>query len=262
MRLTPTEIDTHIETFNRDGMVMLRGHFTPEVLAAWRTAFAPLLAAHIENEKDAPNRGSHRHYVTLPFSGLFADPAIHADPDVLAIVERVAGANPVLCQLATDTPLRGSDYQPWHRDTPPLFEEWGRETPAFQLAVNFALCEVTPDNGPLETTLGTHLLERNQALAQIESAQVAIKSVVMGLGDVLIRDVRQIHRGTPNLTDQARPMVVLGYSRRWLHRPEVNIQVPQQTWDQLPPNSQQLLRFNPIVADGDTALDNYRQFAY
>ena len=97
MRLSPAEIDSHVETFNRDGMVMLRNHFAPEVLTAWREAFAPLLAAHIENEKDAPNRGSHRHYVTLPFSGLFADPAIHADPDVLAIVERVAGTDPVLC---------------------------------------------------------------------------------------------------------------------------------------------------------------------
>ena len=84
----------------------------------------------------------------------------------------------------------------------------------------------------------------------------------MELGDVLIRDVRQIHRGTPNHSDQPRPMVVRGYSRRWLYRPEVHIRVPQQTWVPLPPRSQQLLRFNPIVADGDAPLDNYRQFAY
>ena len=32
----------------------------------------------------------------------------------------------------------------------------------------------------------------------------------------MIRDVRHIHRGTPNFTDTPRPMVVIGYSRRWL----------------------------------------------
>ncbi|WP_394790360.1 phytanoyl-CoA dioxygenase family protein [Rhodoferax sp.] len=262
MRLTNSEIDAHVAAFNRDGMVMLRGHFSKELLTAWRTAFEPLLQAHIASDRDNPNRGAQRHYVTLPFAGLFADPAVHADPDVLAIVERVAGADPVLCQLASDTPLLGSDYQAWHRDTPPLFEEWGRETPSFQLAVNFPLCDVTPENGPLETTLGTHLLERNQALAQIKSAHTAIENVAMQLGDVLIRDVRQIHRGTPNRTDQPRPMVVLGYSRRWLYRPEVQIRVPQSTWDALPAQSRQLLRFNPIVSDADAPLDNYRQFAY
>jgi ectoine hydroxylase-related dioxygenase (phytanoyl-CoA dioxygenase family) len=262
MRLTSSELDAHVAAFNRDGMVMLRGHFSQDVLTAWRAAFEPLLQAHIASEHDKPNRGTQRHYVTLPFAGLFADPAIHADPDVLAIVERVVGAAPVLCQLASDTPLRGSDYQPWHRDTPPLFEEWGRETPSFQLAVNFPLCDVTPENGPLETTLGTHVLEKNRVLAQIYSAQTAIESVAMQLGDVLIRDVRQIHRGTPNQTDQPRPMVVLGYSRRWLYRPEVHIRVPQATWDTLPAQSRQLLRFNPIVSDNGAPLDNYRQFAY
>ena len=31
-------------------------------------------------------------------------------------------------------------------DVPALFPEWGRETPAFQLAVNFPLCDVTREN--------------------------------------------------------------------------------------------------------------------
>ncbi len=35
-------------------------------------------------------------------------------------------------------------------------------------------------------------------------------------GDVMIRDVRALHRGTPNHTNEPRPMVVIGYSLRWL----------------------------------------------
>ena len=33
----------------------------------------------------------------------------------------------------------------------------------------------------------------------------------------------------PGRTDTPRPMVVIGYSRRWLHRPEVHIRVPRST---------------------------------
>jgi hypothetical protein len=59
-------------------------------------------------------------------------------------------------------------------------------------------------------------------------------------------------------------MVVLGYSRRWLHRPEVHIRVPRSVWDGLTPRARQLLRFNPIVSDEQALAEgeSYRVFAY
>jgi hypothetical protein len=59
-------------------------------------------------------------------------------------------------------------------------------------------------------------------------------------------------------------MVVLGYSRRWLHRPEVQIRVPQSSWDRLSPTGKRLLRFNPVVPDDQVAVpaESYRAFAY
>jgi ectoine hydroxylase-related dioxygenase (phytanoyl-CoA dioxygenase family) len=201
--------------------------------------------------------------VTLPFEGVFADPRVFEDPDVLAIVEQVVGKDFVFCQLATDTPLRGSDYQDLHRDAPPLFPEWGRETPPFQLAVNFSLVDVSPENGPLETTRRTHLMDKSAALADIEAGRIALEPVYMRAGDVLIRDVRAIHRGTPNRTGEPRPMVVLGYSRRWLLRPEVSIRVPRATYEQLSPAARHMLRFNPVVEHLDTeATEVYQSFAY
>src|SRR6218665_492614 len=120
MRYTPAQHDAFARDFNRDSLVILRNHIPRDKLQRWREAFQPLLDAGIE-------------------------------------AERAAGREPVLCQLATDTPLKGSDYQIWHSDTPPLFPELDdNDTPSFQLAVNFPLCDVTDDNGPFETTFGTH----------------------------------------------------------------------------------------------------------
>jgi hypothetical protein len=265
MHYTTAEHDAFARDFNRDSLVMLRNHFPRTKLERWREAFEPLFQAQVQKERDDPNRGSQRFYVTLPFVGVFADPQIYEDPDVLAIVERVAGPDPVLCQLATDTPLKGSDYQSWHTDTPALFPELNNnDTPSFQLAVNFALCDVNDDNGPFETTLGTHRMNKGDALAGLASGAIAQHRYQMAMGDVMIRDVRALHRGTPNVTDQPRPMVVLGYSRRWLHRPEVHIRVPQSGWDALSPTGRKLLRYNPVVPDAQalSSSESYRVFAY
>lgn len=265
MQYTAAEQDSFADVFNRDGLVLLKRHFPRDKLARWREAFEPIFQAQIENEKDDPNRGAQRFYVTLPFQGLFADPAIYEDADILAIVERVAGPDPVLCQLATDTPLKGSDYQPWHADTPALFPELNsNDTPSFQLAVNFALCDIDDENGPFETTLGTHRMTKAVAQAALASGHVATRRYRMAMGDVMIRDVRALHRGTPNITHQPRPMVVLGYSRRWLHRPEVHIRVPRSVWNTLSPRAARLLRYNPVVADEQALVrsESYRAFAY
>ena len=73
----------------------------------------------------------------------WADPAIIDNDCIMAIISELVGADGVMCQLATDTPLKGSDYQDLHRDTQLLFPETGAETPPYQLAVNFPLVDVT-----------------------------------------------------------------------------------------------------------------------
>jgi hypothetical protein len=69
----------------------------------------------------------------------------------------------------------------------------------------------------------------------------------MELGDVMVRDVRGLHRGTPNRTRVPRPMVVIGYSRCWLFRPEVSIRAPRAALPGLSERAKQMLRYNPIV---------------
>lgn len=260
--LSSDQLDEHAATFERDGMVVLKHHFPKATLIAWRAAFEPLLRERIASGTTAV-RGDHRHYITLPFAGVFADESIFCDPTILGIVERVAGDDPVMCQLATDTPLNGSTYQDVHRDTPPLFDVLP-ETPSFQLAVNFPLCDVTLENGPFETTLGTHRMRPDEAQRAWQEKRVDLHAIEMELGDVMIRDVRALHRGTPNRTDEPRPMVVIGYSRSWYFRPEVHIDVPVDVDRRLSPRAKRLLRHMPRVGslDAPGTPEAYQKFAY
>ncbi|MCA1564585.1 MAG: phytanoyl-CoA dioxygenase family protein [Acidobacteria bacterium] len=263
-RYSEAEIESFAGDVLRDGFCVLPEHFPQDTLHAWRAAFAPLLSEHIEREGHLRNRGAARYYVTLPFDAPFADPLIYEDPDVLAVVERLAGEDFTMVQLATDTPLPGSEYQDVHRDTPPLFPETGRETPPFQIAVNFPLVEVTPENGPFEVARGTHMLPKPEALRLVETGERKLEPLLMRLGDVMVRDVRALHRGTPNKTSEPRPMVVVGYSRRWLFRPEVTIHIPRHVHETLSERARRMLRFNPVVESLDDLppTEIYQAFAY
>ncbi|MCU1286224.1 MAG: hypothetical protein JWO13_2574 [Acidobacteriales bacterium] len=263
-RYNDQQVESHVQDFYRDSFCILENHFPLTKLDAWSRAFQPLLEAHIANEGRLQNRGSSRYYVTLPFAEPFADPDFYEDGDILAIVEKLAGADFTMGQLATDTPLSGSDYQELHRDAPPLFPEWGKETPPFQLAVNFPLVDVTPENGPFEVVRGSHMVSKAEALRALEAGETKLEPIHLKRGDVMIRDVRHLHRGTPNRTDVPRPMVVIGYSRKWLFRPEVSIRVPRSAMESLSPRAKKMLRFNPVVesVEEKAEAEVYQSFAY
>src|SRR5947209_16198701 len=262
-RYSQTEIESFVRRVLEDGFCVLPGHFARERMEAWRAAFAPMLERHVAREGHLKNRGPARYYVTLPFAEPFADPAVYEDDDVLAVVRGLVGEDAQLHQLATDTPLKGSEYQDVHRDALPLFPETGRETPPFQLAVNFPLVHVTAENGPFEIARGTHMMRKEDGVRLIESGGVKLEPLLMKAGDVMVRDVRGLHRGTPNRTGEPRTMVVLGYSRRWLLRPEVSIRVPRAALESLSERARFLLRFNPVVDSPDDGGEEvYQSFAY
>jgi ectoine hydroxylase-related dioxygenase (phytanoyl-CoA dioxygenase family) len=109
------------------------------------------------------------------------------------------------------------------------------------------------------------MLSKDDGMASIQSGEIPLVRCYMRRGDVMIRDVRHIHRGTPNRTGTPRPMVVIGYSRRWLFRPEVNIRIPAEVLVDLPERARRWLRFNPVFetrAEAARQAESYRAFAY
>jgi ectoine hydroxylase-related dioxygenase (phytanoyl-CoA dioxygenase family) len=263
-RYTHEERKTFTQKVLREGYCVLENHFSPAVMDYWNERFMPLLRSYMDAGGTTAGRGAERYYVTLPFAEPFADPTIFEDADILSIVEGLVGEDFVMCQLATDTPLLGSDFQDIHRDTPPLFPEFHIETPPFQLAVNFPLVDVHEENGPIEIAAGTHLLSKAERIMKMERGEINLETVTMKRGDVMIRDVRGLHRGTPNRTPIPRPMVVIGYSRKWLHRPEVSIEIPRATLGELSHRARRMLRYNPIVdvIQGQPKNETYDTFSY
>jgi ectoine hydroxylase-related dioxygenase (phytanoyl-CoA dioxygenase family) len=107
-------------------------------------------------------------------------------------------------------------------------------------------------------------MNSEDAMRAYVAGEIPLHAIPMELGDVMIRDVRALHRGTPNNTDAPRPMVVIGYSRSWYFRPEVHIDVPRDVYQQLGPKAKRLLRHMPQVDDAGAfqGAESYLKFAY
>jgi ectoine hydroxylase-related dioxygenase (phytanoyl-CoA dioxygenase family) len=164
-----------------------------------------------------------------------------------------------LDRLTSDLP--GSEYQELHRDHPPLFSE-DFTTPLYALAVNFPLCAVTTENGPLEIVKGTHRLPRDEALSSAGSTRRPIEPVTLELGDVVIRTPLALHRGTPNRTCHSRPMVVMGYVRSWLYTPHVDLTVPRAVHDSFSDQARRMLRCRIVDRLPKALTESYSRFAY
>jgi len=179
----------------------------------------------------------------------------------MGILERVFYQEYVMVQLGVDVPFQGSDYQEIHRDFRPLFSD-RIVTPLYALAVNFPLVEVTPDNGPFQMAKGTHLIPQEEGLQKIAAGEIPMESFYMQPGDVIVRSPLALHRGSPNLTNQPRPMVVMGYAMHWLHTPKVDLTLPRDYYDSLPAELRQMLRCEVVEQLSKEKVETYINFKY
>ena len=238
------DIQQCIQKIGQDGYCILRGRFPVDAVEACRAAFEPFAEDYLAEFADKPNRGPNRHYIPLPFHPPFYHPAFFNDDTVYAIAEGILGEQVVIDQYASDTPYRGSAHQDVHADLQPLFPECpGLVLPPELLAMNWPFVDVTPERGPFQIAVGSHRMPRAQALAHIESGEVPLKSLQMEVGDVLIRDPRCLHRGTPNLTDTPRVVAVVSFMRPWFCRRRSDTHpIGRTLWETLSEREQRLLQ--------------------
>jgi hypothetical protein len=234
-----------LREFQDRGYCVLRQQFQPRLIEACRDAFWPRLLAYLENAP-TPNRGAHRHFLAMPFDPPCFAPEFFFDPDVLRIVRGLMDDRIVADQWGCDAPLRGSEYQGAHVDYQrPLFPEAADlALPVYVIVMSFGLVPIARENGPIEIASGTHRMPRADALRSVEAKEIAMQSVPLEIGDVLIRNPWAVHRGTPNTTDTPRALVTIRYVRHWYADDSRDVQaVPRAVWVSLTADQQSIMRF-------------------
>lgn len=199
-----------------DGIIALQRAFDRDWVQRLREDMDVLFQEALARPGGAVGRGPKRYYVEIHPERIrgFVDLVTH--PWVVAVCEAVLGPEYKIVEIGFDVPEPGALYQPWHRDFPsPDDTIIGRRLNS--LAFNVTGVDVTPDMGPFEVAPGTqwdapdgfeHGMFPPKSLYERYEARVQQKMPRMG--DISARSALTIHRGTPNVSSQARPVLVLG----------------------------------------------------
>ena len=202
-----------------DGFIACKGAFD----RAWVQQLGADIAVLFDEAQRQPGgalaRGPARYYVEVHPERLRGLQDILAHPWFTAVCAAILGPDYKVVEVGFDVPGPGAMLQPWHRDfaSPPA-TLIGRRLDS--LAFNITTVDVTEAMGPLEIAPGTQWDDfpamgfgadpmfpeqggwpRYAARRQRKMPQ---------MGDMSARSALTVHRGTANVSDRARPVLVVG----------------------------------------------------
>lgn len=225
----------------RDGITACRGAFPVE----WVQRVGEDIDAAFREARARPDgavgRGPERWYVEIHPEQLrgFVDLVTH--PWVVAVCRAVLGPDYEIVELGFDTPFPGAKTQPWHRDFP-MPEETRLRRRLTSLAFNLTTVDTVEEMGPFEIAPGTqwddgrdfdHEMFPPKGRYPRYEARAVRKYPQRG--DISARSALTIHRGTPNVSDQARPVLVLGVDAPGAgNAAHHDLAVTRGYWDSLP----------------------------
>jgi ectoine hydroxylase-related dioxygenase (phytanoyl-CoA dioxygenase family) len=260
-KLSLETVELAVNLIQVNGFVILEKVLPDEKVKILYNRYIEILEPYLEenhdevyNPKSAFNDGTNHIRLYLPFEKPFIDESIIAHPFVLQVIDLIFGEDSVLHYFATNTSLPGGHKsQPVHADTTSIFgDRCSANLPVSNLIVNIPLVDTTEDNGPMEIWPGgTHLLPdywygpKAFSKSKLAEHMYSIKGL-MPAGSIMIRDDRMWHCGTPNHSDKPRPNIAMIYAPADRAPNNASIQIPAETYEQLSPRAQQLLRNEKI----------------
>ncbi|MBW3635158.1 MAG: phytanoyl-CoA dioxygenase family protein [Armatimonadetes bacterium] len=236
-----------------DGIIGLKAAFERDWVEAMRGEVGELFQEALKRPGGAVGRGPKRYYVEIHPERISGFLELVSHPWVVAVSQAVLGPDYKIVEIGFDVPGPGAVNQPWHRDFPAPEETLtGRRLNS--LAFNLTLVDVRPEMGPFEVAPGTQwdyapefehgmfppksFYPRFESLAQQKMPQ---------MGDISARSALTIHRGTANLSDQSRPVLVLGVDAPGARNDERHdFQVTTEFLDSLPTGVREHLIYREV----------------
>lgn len=224
-----------------DGVIANRGAFTREWAAQMGEDIEIAFAEARSREGGAVGRGPNRYYVEIHPAQLRGFVELVDHPWVRKVSEAILGPDYQIVEVGFDIPFAGAMNQPWHRDFP-MPETTRQEGRLTSLAFNLTAVDTEEDMGPFEIAPGTQWdwsEEFNHQMFPIKKLYPRYEERAVRkypkMGDISARSALTIHRGTKNLSQKARPVLVLGMDAPGAGNAEHHdLAVTQEYYDALP----------------------------
>ncbi|MDP9377268.1 MAG: phytanoyl-CoA dioxygenase family protein [Actinomycetota bacterium] len=202
-------------TLYADGIYGLPGAFAPEWVSRLHQECLELHEAASAYKTGRISRGRNRWYFAVHPEQLSGVVDLLTHPYLTSISEALLGANYQVAEVAFDVSFPGSKFQPWHRD---FRKHVGMRDDGSlcALAFNVPTVSVTDEMGPFEIVLGTQndevavdngMFPDPDAQAHYER-DPRRKKIKPQRGGMSVRTPLAIHRGTPNVSEHTRPVMV------------------------------------------------------
>ena len=199
-----------------DGIIGLKGAFNREWVQQLGEDIAVLYEDALKRPGGAVGRGPKRHYVEIHPEDIrgFIDLVTH--PWVTTVCEAVLGPEYKIVEIGFDVPNPGAKEQPWHRDfAAPEDTIYGRRLNS--LAFNITTVDVYEDMGPFVIAPGTQWdlpegfeHEMFPPKSNYDRYEARAQRKMPKMGDISARSALTIHKGTANVSNKPRPVLVLG----------------------------------------------------
>jgi hypothetical protein len=230
-----------VEGLYRDGIIACRGAFSRDWALQMGEDIEVAFREALSRPNGAVGRGPNRYYVEIHPEQLRGFVELVEHPWVRSACEAVLGPEYQIVELGFDVPLAGAMNQPWHRDFP-MPEETRDNGRLTSLAFNATAVDTAEDMGPFEIAPGTQwdwseafdhgMFPPKEMYPRYEER--AVRKYPQ-LGDISARSALTIHRGTKNLSQKSRPVLVLGVDAPGAGNAEHHdLAVTQGYWESLP----------------------------
>jgi hypothetical protein len=242
-----TAIGDAVREFREKGYVMFPAVIDARLLGAMYAVWEEYFVAFTSRRPELK-----RWLMHLPFKAPLYDPDFVENPLVLDVVDRMLGEDCICGYFGSETPLPGATFQNPHFDLAFLRSRRFLNRPlaflnralgsggfCYGIQVSVPLVDSGLENAPFEIWPGSNRLRLRPRPPEL---------VVMPAGSLLVRDIRNLHRGTPHRGTEPRPFLSLVYLRPWVPAwkpPEI----PGAVYDTLPPRSRRLFRMASIGHD-------------
>jgi Phytanoyl-CoA dioxygenase (PhyH) len=212
-RYEPAEI---IGALYGDGFIAETGIYEVALIDRVRTSIESLFAEARQIENGVLPRGPERWYVEVAPESIDGFTEIASHPWFLAVNEFVLGPEWKIVEVGFDIPFPGATLQPWHRDfVAPEETTKGRRLNS--LAFNLTAVDTTAEMGPFEIAPGTQWDVVDECLqgmfpdpARWPHYEARKVPRLARRGTISARSALTIHRGTANVSERARPVLVIG----------------------------------------------------
>lgn len=236
-----------------DGITAMKAAFTRQWAQQMRDDIDVAFDEARGREGGAVGRGPNRYYVEIHPEQLSGFVELADHPFVRQAATAVLGPDYQINEVGFDIPFAGAMNQPWHRDFP-MPDETRADGRLTSLAFNLTGVDTDEDMGPFEIAPGTQWDDSPEFTHGMFPPKThypryeerAVRKYPM-MGDMSVRSALTIHRGTKNLSQKSRPVLVLGLDAADVEKPvEHGLAVTTRYWQTLPERVRQHLNC-PIV---------------